>query len=100
MVNDVFSVLYAVGESCLNEKRFGLYDYCGKKQYFLDVFTNCSAFDKSLYELAHKSPVIIRKSFDAGTPETYKKIKGVDFFDKAVTNVRHYLEAPYLAINP
>ncbi len=100
MVNDIFSVLYAVGESCLNEKRFGLYDYCGEKQYFMDVFSNCSVFDESLFSLAHKSPVIIRKSFDAGTPETYKKIKGVDFFDKAVANVRHYLDAPYMAVNP
>lgn len=73
MMNDIFSVLYAVGESCLNEKRFGLYAYCEKKEYFLDVFTNCSVFDEDLFKLSHRTPVIIRKSFDAGTPETYKK---------------------------
>lgn len=100
MSNDIFSVLYAVRESCLNEKRFGLYDYCGEKQYFLDVFINCSVFDKSLFELAHRSPVIIRKSLDAGTPETYARIKGVDFYKKATENMRHYLEAPFLSLNP
>lgn len=100
MVNDIFSVLFAVGESCLNEKRFPLYDYCKKQQYFLDVFSNCSVFDKSLFEVAQTSPVIIRKSFDAGTPETYAKIKGVDCFLKMLDNVRHYLQAPYLALNP
>lgn len=100
MINDIFSVLFAVGESCLNEKRFSLYDYCGEKQYFLDVFTNCSVFDKSLFELAHKSPVIVRKSFDAGTAETYAKIKGVNCYEKMLENVRNYLQAPYLAVNP
>lgn len=100
MINDIFSVLFAVGESCLNEKRFSLYDYCEKKQYFLDVFTNCSVFDKNLFELAHKIPVIIRKSFDAGTPETYAKIKGVDCFPKMVDNIRRYMAAPYIALNP
>ena len=100
LVNDVFSVLYAVGEPCLNEKRFGLYEQCAKKQYFLDVFSNCSVFDKELFALAKENPVIIRKSFDAGTPETYLKIKGVDLFDKAANNVVRYLDAPYLAFNP
>ena len=99
MVNDIFSVLYAVGESCLNEKRFGLYQYCGEKHYFLDVFSNCSVFDESLFSLAHRSPVIVRSSFDAGTPETYERIKGVTCFDKAIDNVRRYLEAPYLGVN-
>lgn len=100
MVNDVFSVLFAVGEPTLNEKRFPLYDYCRNRQYFLDVFSNCSVFDKSLFDVAQTSPVIIRKSFDAGTPKTYAKIKGVDCFSKMLDNVRHYLQAPYLALNP
>lgn len=100
LVNDIFSVLYAVGEPCLNEKRFGLYEQCAKKQYILDVFSNCSVFDEELFALAKENPVIIRKSFDAGTPETYLKVKGVDLFDKAVDNVAHYLDDPYLAFNP
>lgn len=100
MVNDIFSVLFAVGEPCLNEKRFTLYEHCQEKQYFLDVFSNCSIFDQKLFDLAHHTPVIIRKSFDAGTPETYRKIKGVDYYQKVLENVRHYLQAPYLALNP
>lgn len=100
MLNDIFSVLYAVGEPTLNEKRFSLYEYCGERKYFMDVFSNCSVFDQSLFDLAHKSPVIIRKSFDAGTPETYAKIKGVNCYYKMLDNVRCYLEAPFLALNP
>lgn len=94
-INDIFSVLFAVGEPCLNEKRFGLYHHCREKQYFLDVFSNCSVFD-----LAGSSTVIIRKSFDAGTPETYKKIKGVDGYYKMLENVKRYLQAPFLVLNP
>lgn len=100
MVNDIFSVLFAVGEPTLNEKRFALYDYCRDRQYFLDVFSNCSVFEKALFDVAQTSPVIIRKSFDAGTPETYAKIKGVNCFPKMLENVRRYLEAPYLVLNP
>jgi sulfatase maturation enzyme AslB (radical SAM superfamily) len=98
--NDIFSVLFAVGEPTLNEKRFALYEHCGQRGYFLDVFSNCSVFDKDLFELAHRAPVIIRSSFDAGTPETYKKIKGIDSWDRMLANVKHYSEAKYLALNP
>jgi len=98
--NDIFSVLFAVGEPTLNEKRFDLYKHCKEKQYFLDVFSNCSVFDKVLFQLAQETPVIIRKSFDAGTPETYAKIKGVNCFEKMLKNVRQYLQAPYLVLNP
>lgn len=100
MMNDIFSVLVAVGEPTLNEKRFALYDYCREKQCYLDVFSNCSVFDESLFAVAQESPVIIRSSFDAGTAETYAKIKGVNCFSKMLENVRHYLQAPYLAVNP
>lgn len=100
MINDIFSVLFAVGEPTLNEKRLPLYDYCRKKQYFMDVFSNCSTFDKELFDLARVSPVIIRKSFDAGTAETYARIKGVPGFSKMLDNLHRYLEAPYLALNP
>ncbi|MCL2218287.1 MAG: radical SAM protein [Chitinispirillia bacterium] len=100
ILNDIFSVLYAVGEPTLNEKRFSLYRHCEEKQYFLDVFTNCSVFDKALFELAHKAPVIARKSFDAGVPETYAKIKGINCFSKMLENVRRYSQASFFALNP
>lgn len=100
ILNDVFSVLYAVGEPTLNEKRFSLYKHCEEKQYFLDVFSNCSVMDKTLFELAHKSPVIIRKSVDAGTPETYAKIKGIDCFSKMIKNIKRYSQAPFFTLNP
>ncbi len=44
--------------------------------------------------------MIVRSSFDAGTPETYAKIKGVDCFEKMLENIRHYLQAPYFVLNP
>jgi sulfatase maturation enzyme AslB (radical SAM superfamily) len=98
--NDIFSVLYAVGEPTLNDKRFPLYEHCEEKQYFLDIFSNGSFFDERLFDVAHNSPVIIRKSFDAGTAETYRKIKGVNFYSKVIKNVKKYLTAPYLVLNP
>lgn len=100
MVNDIFSVLFATGEPTLNEKRFPLYRHCGEKGYYLDVFSNCSVFDQALFDLAQESPVIIRKSFDAGTPESYARIKGVNCWEKMLENLRRYVRAPYLALNP
>lgn len=100
LIDDIFSVLFAVGEPTLNEKRFSLYKYCNEHEFFLDVFSNCSVFDQSLYDTAQTSPVIIRTSFDAGTQATYEKIKGVTCFEKMVQNIRHYNTAPYLVLNP
>lgn len=99
MINDIFSVLFAVGEPTLNEKRFSLYDYCGEKQYFMDIFSNASVFDESLFKLANHSPVIMRKSVDAGTAETYAKIKGVNRFEKMTENLHRYIQAPFFALN-
>lgn len=100
MVNDIFSVLCTTGEPTLNEKRFPLYAHCREKGYFADIFSNCSVLDRSLLELAETTPVIIRKSFDAGTPETYAKIKGVTCWEKVLENVREYANGTYLALNP
>ena len=53
--------------------------------------TNCIRYDDRVAEnLAENAAAIINTSIDAGTPETWRRIKGVDCFDKTVQNIKKY----------
>lgn len=54
-------------------------------------YTNCMKFDEDIAQNLHDNPnSAINLSIDAGTPETWKKIKGVDNFDKVTENLARY----------
>ncbi|WP_295765452.1 hypothetical protein [uncultured Oscillibacter sp.] len=49
-------------------------------------------YEEELAGLLRQGKVYVIWSLDAGTRETYRKIKQIDAFDKAVDNVRRYIE--------
>lgn len=56
-------------------------------------YTTCIKFSEKIaqyMEIAKNGGIIV--SLDAGTPETYKKIKGVDQFYKVIENFKKYYE--------
>lgn len=54
-------------------------------------FTNCMKFDEDVAQILHDNPnSSINLSIDAGTPETWKKVKGVDNFEKVTENLARY----------
>lgn len=54
-------------------------------------YTNCMKFDEGIAQNLHDNPVSgINLSIDAGTPETWKKIKGIDNFEKVTENLARY----------
>ena len=60
----------------------------GKRAVF---HTNCMKFDEDIAQNLHdNSNSAINLSIDAGTPETWKKVKGVDNFDKVTENLTRY----------
>ena len=62
----------------------------GKSAVF---YTNCMKFDEDIAQNLHDNPSsAINLSIDAGTPETWKKVKGVDNFDKVKENLMKYSE--------
>lgn len=60
----------------------------GKRAMF---YSNCMKFDEDVAQNLHDNPKsAINLSIDAGTPDTWKKIKGVDNFDKVTENLARY----------
>lgn len=54
-------------------------------------YTNCMKFDEDVAQNLHDNPnSAINLSIDAGTPETWHKVKGFDNFDKITENLSRY----------
>jgi len=53
-------------------------------------FTNASVYSEKIAEILLKGRSRLCPSIDAGTRETFAKIKGVDLFDKVCENLRRY----------
>lgn len=61
----------------------------------IDVRSNLSTFSKVMVRALLEKRAIITTSIDAGTPETFKEIKGVDKFSVVLKNAKRYAQ-----INP
>lgn len=60
----------------------------GKRAVF---YTNCMKFDEAVAQNLRENPnSAINLSIDAGTPETWKKVKGRDNFDTVLENLVKY----------
>jgi MoaA/NifB/PqqE/SkfB family radical SAM enzyme len=49
-------------------------------------------YDEKIKELVSRPGSHLNISVDAGTPETYKQIKGLDVFEKVFSNIEKYSE--------
>lgn len=57
-------------------------------------YTNCMKYDEGVAKNLHDNPnSAINLSIDAGTPQTWKKIKGIDNFEKVLENLSRYRRA-------
>jgi pyruvate-formate lyase-activating enzyme len=60
----------------------------------IGLITNAAIYRDSIVELSRNGKrVEMVISLDAGTPETYAKVKGVDCFDKTCDNIEKYVKA-------
>jgi pyruvate-formate lyase-activating enzyme len=79
------------GEFCANKHCNEILDLFLEKGWKLNLTSNCSLYREKLAELMELGRVTsIVTSIDAGTRETFKKVKQVDMFDKVVENLRKY----------
>ena len=76
------------GEITINPKKREILSYLSK--YPLQIFSNCVIYDEQVSELIARDGSFLNVSIDAGTPETYKIVKGLDVFDKVVNNIKRY----------
>lgn len=57
------------------------------------LHTNALQTSKSVIEALEKNMIDISISLDSGTPETYRKVKGVDGFHKVLSTLESYIKA-------
>jgi wyosine [tRNA(Phe)-imidazoG37] synthetase (radical SAM superfamily) len=80
-----------VGEPTTHPKRKKFYNaFTGNT---MNINTNGSVFDEDLFDLMNDRKGLVQISLDAGTRETFAKIKGADCFERVVGNIRKYAEA-------
>jgi len=78
------------GESLLNPATPTLIDLLTEYGIEVGVVTNGTNLDK--YKKALSKCTWVGVSVDAGTPETFQKIKKVDYFDKVISNMKELID--------
>lgn len=85
-------ILSTAGEPALHPKRKEFYESFQGTELVYN--TNASLYDQDLADMMQKKNVLVISSVDAGTSETYAKIKGVAAFDKIKKNLSAYSKMP------
>jgi len=79
----------ASGEITIHPFKDQIYSLIGNQT--AHFFTNCFIYDKSIsINLATNPNSVINLSIDSGTPQTWKRVKGVDNFSTVLDNLRKY----------
>lgn len=90
LIPDIERWFYTGGEPSIYPQKKELFDFAaGHKWKLIEAFTNAVVYEKffSNKEVAYG---LINCSLDAGNRETYKKIKGKDYFERVVQNLEKY----------
>lgn len=88
---DYSVILSTAGEPSIHPKRKEFYDAFDGAE--LVVNTNGFVFDTDLYAAMQTKKVLLVCSVDAGTAETYAKIKAVDGLAQVQKNLTHYAQS-------
>jgi len=81
-------VVYAWGELTIHPHSDKLLNAVGDNP--VTVFTNASAYNEKLHMLISRPGSRLTCSMDAGTKETFEKVKGVNLWDKVCDNLLRY----------
>jgi len=80
----------AAGEITVDPERDKIFQAIEK--YHVQACVNAVIFNEQLAYLTSKGLGCMSVSVDAGTPETYKLVKGIDAFDKVWSNIELYVK--------
>jgi pyruvate-formate lyase-activating enzyme len=89
--NDV-EIELAVGEIGVSPYRDEILKIAEKHNRRVQIFTNATVYIAQIASLMKSDLARLVVSIDAGTPETYHRIKSVDCFEKVVGNLTKYAE--------
>lgn len=82
-----------LGEPTINPSFERLTEKLIDKNWFGMIFTNCVKFSNIIEKGLRGNSVRIWPSIDAGTRETYEKVRGADKFDQVWTHLEKYIQA-------
>jgi pyruvate-formate lyase-activating enzyme len=88
LISQETQVRLGSGEITIHSKREMILDAVSK--YSPLVYSNCVLFDDKLAEVLGIGRGILNCSLDAGTRETYAKVKGIDCFEQVCDNLQRY----------
>jgi sulfatase maturation enzyme AslB (radical SAM superfamily) len=88
--NTLFS--WGGGEPTILDEFEEMFKYLSNLGYHQLVNTNALVFSQAIFDGLKTCKVEVQVSPDAGTPETYLRVKGLDKFDTVVCNLRRYSE--------
>jgi hypothetical protein len=81
---------YAAAEIALSEYRDEILDMFLESRLKCVIFTNASIYVDKIAALLESGRSILLPSIDAGTRETYARVKNADCFEKVLANLRRY----------
>jgi uncharacterized Fe-S cluster-containing radical SAM superfamily protein len=81
---------FAAGEITVCPWKNDVYKQIEDDGWYCQISTNAALYDDRLAELIKRKSAELNISIDAGTPETFEKIKGVDAWDKVIKNLEKY----------
>lgn len=85
-------VSYACGELTVSPFRNEIIELWKRKKWKGRVLTNAAVYCEGLAELLSEGLVSLNCSIDAGTAETFARIKRVNCFDRVIGNIKKYSE--------
>jgi pyruvate-formate lyase-activating enzyme len=86
--NSELNIIIASGEMSICSWRKPVIEIAKRNNWWLSVFTNASVYMKELEEISNRASLNV--SVDAGTAETFAKVKGVNCFGKVCENLQKY----------
>jgi len=89
--NEDFTIQLSNGEFTCNKHCESMLDILLEKKWKVKLVSNMSVWRDKLATLMETGRVIkLLTSLDAGTPETFKKVRGVNVFDRVIANLKRY----------
>ena len=76
------------GEITIHPKKHEILGYLSK--YPLQIFSNCVIYDEQVAKLIAREGSFLNVSLDAGTADTYYKVKGLNAFNKVKETIKKY----------
>ena len=90
LVRNSTLIAWGGGEPTLYEFFDETAKFCVEKNLMQNIDTNAVLYSEEIANILSQKLAYVRISVDSGTPETYKKVKGVDHFSLVWQNIGRY----------